>query len=66
MYYKIMLKDKRFAGKKTKLIEVLVEDDELMMTVCKEIYLKAHPQMRGVPLSKKFLYRKIVDYYINT
>ncbi len=53
---------------KTKQIEVRLEDDKTMMVECKELFLKHHPEYIPInkdnPLSRKFMFRKLVRFYL--
>jgi len=31
---------------------------------CKNLYLKSHPEMRGLNLSRRFMFKKLVEFYL--
>jgi len=45
-------------------VRVDPHDVDLMMTVCKDLYIKAHPEMKGFILSRRFMFKKIVEQII--
>jgi hypothetical protein len=50
---------------KYKQIEICRADDELLMNACREIFLKAHPEMRGMRITRKFMLAKVIEYYMS-
>ncbi len=47
-----------------KLIRVCEEDEESLMDNCVTLFLKSHPEMKGIYLSRKFMFKKVVEYYL--
>lgn len=45
-------------------IKVDPEDVDKMMTSCVKLFLKAHPEMEGIHISRRFMFKKIVKFYI--
>ena len=45
-------------------IWVRSSDKERMMTECKEEFLAHHPEFRGAKITHNFMFRKLVDYYL--
>lgn len=46
-------------------IKVYVKDIDTLMIDCKNIYLKAHPELKEISdkLSMPFMFNKVVEYY---
>lgn len=44
-------------------IKVNIDDARDLMTVCKELYLRDNPEMRGVHLTRKFMFHKVIEFY---
>ena len=47
-----------------KLIHVEIEDEQRLMNECKELFLEDNPTMKGLELSRKFLFKKVIDWYL--
>ena len=45
-------------------IRVHKKDVVIMMTECINLFLKAHPEMKGISLSYEFLVDKTIEFYI--
>jgi len=39
-------------------------DVNLMMNDCKDLFLEAHPEFEGVNITKKFMFKKLVRFYL--
>lgn len=51
-------------AQKTDLIRVRTEDKEKFVTKCFEMFLKEHPEFKGMKLSHAFIFTKLVDFYL--
>jgi len=49
-----------------KHIRVKKEDHDKMMDICIRIFLKHHPELRGMRITRNFMFNKLVTFYINT
>lgn len=49
---------------KYRIIRVSAEDYEKMRNQCKDLFLMSHPEMKGMFMSNKFLFCKIVEFYL--
>lgn len=47
-------------------IRIAVKDRDKLMNECVEIFLKAHPEMRGMKITQDFMIKKVIRYYIET
>ena len=45
-------------------IQVEKDDDAKMMSECVRLYLKAHREMLGVPITRRKMFKELVRYYI--
>lgn len=45
-------------------IWVRTSDKDRMMDECKEDFIKHHPEFRGASITQNFMFRKLVDYYL--
>lgn len=45
-------------------IKVEKEDKKEMMHECVELFLEEHPEMRGMKISQKFMFKKLVKFYL--
>ena len=45
-------------------IKVDVEDVDKMMNQCRDLYIKAHPDMADIFLSKRFMFKRLVEFYL--
>ena len=50
---------------KTEIIRVLVEDKERFVNQCVALFLKEHPEFKGMKLSHAFIFKKVIDYYLS-
>jgi len=46
-------------------IKVDRDDEHKLMTLCVDLYLEAHPEYRDVPITRKFMINKVVQFYID-
>jgi len=45
-------------------IKVNKKDESRLMKECKDLYLEHHPEMADIKLSRRFMFKKIVDFYL--
>ena len=48
----------------TVFIRVDDDDVEMMMSSCKELFLKEHPEFKGMVLSRRFMFKKVINQII--
>ena len=48
------------------VIKVLAEDKQRFLDDAKDEFLKHHPDFEGMYISQSFLFRKILDHYIES
>lgn len=45
-------------------ISVAGEDEKRLMTECVALFLKAHPELTGMRFTRRFMFRKVLDFYL--
>jgi len=45
-------------------LKVEKADKKRMMKECRDLFLKSHPEFRGSHISQRFMFRKLVDFYL--
>lgn len=48
----------------TDSIHVSTEDKERLRNECKELFLKEHPEFENMKISDGFMFRRLVNYYL--
>ena len=49
---------------KFKQIWIYEEDDLKLMNECRKLFLQSHKELAGMPLSRAFIFKKVIDYYL--
>lgn len=50
----------------TEFIRVPKSSKEKLRNECRELFLKYHPEFRGFRISDGFMFKKVIDFYIET
>lgn len=45
-------------------IKVNTVDKKRMMKECKELFLKSHPELKGMNITQRFMFNKLIDFYL--
>ncbi len=49
---------------KSSLIKVELNDEKILMNECKQLFLSHHPEMKGMRITRAFMFKKIITYYL--
>ena len=49
-----------------KVIKVDSVDERMMMNECRDIFIKFHPVFEGMHMSRRFMFKKVVQHFIES